>query len=96
MGLLHGWCLGTLPFVVFDHLLTWPIGRNKSNRTKVSTCLFNGELLAQLRCDDIAQGALDIFNEEGLSVRRSVEAGNVVEGLGGSMVGWKENTLGSS
>lgn len=51
------------------------------------------ELLAQFRCDEIATVALASFNEEVRSVRRPIEAGNVVDGLGRMMVGWKEAAL---
>jgi protein SEY1 len=53
------------------------------------------ELLAQFR-DEIAKAALDVFSEEVHSERRPVDAGRVVEGLGGLISGWKETTLGSS
>ncbi|KIM21081.1 hypothetical protein M408DRAFT_333668 [Serendipita vermifera MAFF 305830] len=51
------------------------------------------ELLAQFRCDEISAAALAAFNEDVRTVRRPVEAGTVVEGLGGTMAGWKEVTL---
>jgi len=54
------------------------------------------ELLAQFRCDEISAAALAVFNEEVRSVRRSVEAGTVVEGLGGLMASWKETALSES
>jgi hypothetical protein len=41
------------------------------------------ELLAQFHCDEIVEVVLYLFNEKFHSVRRSVEAGNVVEGLCG-------------
>jgi Root hair defective 3 GTP-binding protein (RHD3) len=52
--------------------------------------------LAQFRCDEIVKTALDVFNEQVWSVRRPVEARNVVEGLSGLIARWKEATLCSS
>jgi len=54
------------------------------------------ELLAQFRCDEISTAALATFNEDVRPVRRPIEAGTVVKGLGGLMAGWKETTLGAS
>ncbi|PVF94313.1 root hair defective 3 GTP-binding protein [Serendipita vermifera] len=53
------------------------------------------ELLAQFRCDEISTVSLAVFNEEVRSVRRSVEAGTVVDGLGKLMATWKSNALAS-
>ncbi|KAG8871574.1 Dynamin-like GTPase that mediates homotypic ER fusion [Serendipita sp. 405] len=53
------------------------------------------ELLAQFRCDEIAAVSLSVFNEEVRSVRRPVESGNVIDGLGSMMTSWKENALNS-
>lgn len=53
------------------------------------------ELLAQFRCDEIGAAALAVFNEEIRGVRKPVEAGNVVEGLGAMMATWKETALAS-
>jgi hypothetical protein len=47
------------------------------------------ELLAQFRCDEISGVALAEFNEQAKSQKRPVEAGRVVEGLGGLMRTWR-------
>jgi hypothetical protein len=51
------------------------------------------ELLAQFRCDEISAGALAEFNEQAKSQKRPVEAGQVVEGLGGMMRSWRTQAL---
>ncbi|KAF5351989.1 hypothetical protein D9756_007623 [Leucocoprinus leucothites] len=51
------------------------------------------ELLAQFRCDEISAGALAEFNEQAKSQKRPVEAGQVVEGLGGMMRNWRTQAL---
>ncbi|VDB95922.1 unnamed protein product [Peniophora sp. CBMAI 1063] len=51
------------------------------------------ELLAQFRCDEIAQGALLEFNEQAKSQKRPIEIGKVVEGLGKSMRAWRTQAL---
>lgn len=51
------------------------------------------ELLAQFRCDEISAGALSEFNEQAKSQKRPVEAGQVVEGLGGMMRNWRTQAL---
>jgi hypothetical protein len=51
------------------------------------------ELLAQFRCDEISAGALAEFHEQTKSHKRPVEAGQVVEGLGGMMKGWRTQAL---
>lgn len=51
------------------------------------------ELLAQFRCDEIASVALVDFNEQAKSQRRPIEAGKVVEGLGGMMRQWKKAAI---
>lgn len=52
------------------------------------------ELLAQFRCDEISAVALSEFNEQAKSQKRPVEAGKVVEGLGGMMKTWRQDALG--
>jgi len=51
------------------------------------------ELLAQFRCDEISSVALAEFTEQSKSQRRPVEAGHVVEGLGGLMRSWRSQAL---
>ena len=51
------------------------------------------ELLAQFRCDEIAAGALTEFNEQAKPQRRPVEAGKVIDGLGGMMKSWRSGAL---
>ncbi|KAF8197871.1 root hair defective 3 GTP-binding protein-domain-containing protein [Pholiota molesta] len=51
------------------------------------------ELLAQFRCDEISAVALSEFNEQAKSQKRPVEAGKVVEGLGGMMKTWRQDAL---
>ncbi|KAI0058805.1 root hair defective 3 GTP-binding protein [Artomyces pyxidatus] len=51
------------------------------------------ELLAQFRCDEISAGASAEFNEQAKSQKRPVEAGRVVDGLGGMMRSWREQAL---
>ncbi|KAJ6498856.1 RHD3/Sey1 [Mycena sanguinolenta] len=51
------------------------------------------ELLAQFRCDEISTVALAEFNEQAKSQRRPVEAGRVVDGLGGMMRTWRTDAL---
>ena len=54
------------------------------------------ELLAQFRCDEISAVALSEFNEQAKSQKRPVEAGKVVEGLGGMMRAWRTDALSTS
>ncbi|KAG9316752.1 protein SEY1 [Chiua virens] len=51
------------------------------------------ELLAQFRCDEISAAALVEFNEQAKSQKRPIEAGRVVERLGGLMKNWRDQTL---
>ncbi|KAE9403661.1 root hair defective 3 GTP-binding protein [Gymnopus androsaceus JB14] len=51
------------------------------------------ELLAQFRCDEISAGALAEFNEQAKPQKRPIEAGKVVEGLGGMMRSWRVMAL---
>ena len=51
------------------------------------------ELLAQFRCDEIAAAALSEFNEQAKPQRKPVEAGRVVDGLGGMMRAWRSGAL---
>ncbi|KIJ18584.1 hypothetical protein PAXINDRAFT_8839 [Paxillus involutus ATCC 200175] len=51
------------------------------------------ELLAQFRCDEISATALAEFNQQAKSQKRTVEAGRVVEGLGGLMRDWRDQAL---
>jgi hypothetical protein len=52
------------------------------------------ELLAQFRCDEIAGVAIELVREGVKGVRRIVESGKVVEGLGEDMEGWRTRALG--
>lgn len=51
------------------------------------------ELLAQFRCDEISAGAIAEFNEQAKSQKRPIEAGQVVQGLGGMMKNWRTQAL---
>lgn len=46
------------------------------------------ELLAQFRCDEIAAGVIELFAASSKSVRKPIEAGSVIDGLGGLMSKW--------
>jgi hypothetical protein len=52
------------------------------------------ELLAQFRCDEISSVALAEFTEQSKSQRKPIEAGRVIEGLGGLMRNWRSQALG--
>ena len=54
------------------------------------------ELLAQFRCDEIANVALEQFNQRVKPLRKPVEGGNVVADLGKSMKSWRDEALGAS
>ena len=54
------------------------------------------ELLAQFRCDEISGVALAEFGEQAKSQKRPVEAGRVVDGLGGMMRSWRTVALSKS
>ncbi|KAJ8584278.1 root hair defective 3 GTP-binding protein [Rhizopogon salebrosus TDB-379] len=51
------------------------------------------ELLAQFRCDEISSVALAEFTEQSKSQRKPIEAGRVIEGLGGLMRNWRSQAL---
>lgn len=52
------------------------------------------ELLAQFRCDEIAAVAVSKFLAGGVKdVRKVVERGDVVEGLGAVMAGWRDGAI---
>ncbi|KIK98484.1 hypothetical protein PAXRUDRAFT_823843 [Paxillus rubicundulus Ve08.2h10] len=51
------------------------------------------ELLAQFRCDEISTTALTEFNQQAKSQKRTIEAGRVIEGLGGLMRDWRDQAL---
>jgi len=52
------------------------------------------ELLAQFRCDEIAAVAVSKFLSGGVrDVRKVVERGDVVEGLGAVMAGWRDGAI---
>lgn len=46
------------------------------------------ELLAQFRCDELAAGVTELFNASAKAVRRPIESGKVVAGLGKLMTEW--------
>lgn len=54
------------------------------------------ELLAQFRCDEISAVALTEFGEQAKSQKRPIEAGKVVDGLGGMMKNWRMDALSKS
>ncbi|KAJ9104579.1 Dynamin-like GTPase that mediates homotypic ER fusion [Naganishia friedmannii] len=51
------------------------------------------ELLAQFRCDEIAAMVLEAFQDASKGVRRPVESGSVLDGLGGMMNDWRTTAL---
>ncbi|WWC61965.1 protein SEY1 [Kwoniella dejecticola CBS 10117] len=52
------------------------------------------ELLAQFRCDELSAAVTETFLASSKIVRKPVEAGQVVEGLGALMRDWLETALG--
>ena len=54
------------------------------------------ELLAQFRCDELAAAVLEAFNTSSKVVRKPVEAGSFVQGLGAMMRDWLSTALGAS
>jgi hypothetical protein len=52
------------------------------------------ELLAQFRCDEIAAVVVEAFLAASKAVRRPVESGSVVQGLGGMLGDWRSTALG--
>ncbi|WWC89135.1 protein SEY1 [Kwoniella dendrophila CBS 6074] len=52
------------------------------------------ELLAQFRCDELSAAVTEAFLASSKAVRRPVEAGQVVDGLGALMKDWLETALG--
>ncbi|WWD03363.1 protein SEY1 [Kwoniella europaea PYCC6329] len=52
------------------------------------------ELLAQFRCDEISASATETFLASSKVVRKPIEAGQVVEGLGVLMKDWLDTALG--
>lgn len=51
------------------------------------------ELLAQFRCDEIANVALEQFAQQVKPFRKPIESGKVVEDLGKSMRSWRDEAL---
>ncbi|TXT04042.1 uncharacterized protein COLE_07739 [Cutaneotrichosporon oleaginosum] len=51
------------------------------------------ELLAQFRCDELAAGVTEVFNVSAKTVRRPIESGKVVPGLGKLMAEWLQVAL---
>lgn len=52
------------------------------------------ELLAQFRCDEIAQVVIEAFLTASKATRRPVETGSLIQGLGALMVEWRTTALG--
>lgn len=52
------------------------------------------ELLAQFRCDEIASAAFALFSKDIKAFRRPIEAGEILESLGGDMAGHRQTALG--
>jgi hypothetical protein len=52
------------------------------------------ELLAQFRCDELSAAVLEGFNASSKIVRKPVDAGTVVEGLGALFRDWLSTALG--
>jgi hypothetical protein len=53
------------------------------------------ELLAQFRCDEIAQVVIETFLAESKATRRPVETGSIIQGLGALMSEWRSAALGA-
>lgn len=51
------------------------------------------ELLAQFRCDEISTVVLEAFHAASKAVRRPVEGGSVIAGLGGMMEDWRTTAM---
>jgi len=51
------------------------------------------ELLAQFRCDEIAAVVFEQFEAASKGVRKPVETGSVLEGLGGMMGDWRATAM---
>lgn len=51
------------------------------------------ELLAQFRCDEISTVVLEAFFAASKGVKRPVEAGSVISGLGGMMEDWRTTAM---
>lgn len=54
------------------------------------------ELLAQFRCDEIAAVVLEQFEAASKGVRKPVETGSVLDGLGGMMGDWRSTAMSQS
>jgi hypothetical protein len=52
------------------------------------------ELLAQFRCDEIATVVVEAFMTSSKMVRKPVETGSIVEGLGAFMRDWIDVAMG--
>lgn len=51
------------------------------------------ELLAQFRCDEISASVLEAFQDAFKGVRKPIESGSVLDGLGGMMNDWRSTAL---
>lgn len=51
------------------------------------------ELLAQFRCDELAAGVIEVFNASAKVMRRPIESGKVIPGLGKHMAEWLHTAL---
>lgn len=51
------------------------------------------ELLAQFRCDEISASVLEAFQDAFKGVRKPIESGSVLDGLGGMMNDWRTTAL---
>ncbi|GHJ84624.1 hypothetical protein NliqN6_1026 [Naganishia liquefaciens] len=51
------------------------------------------ELLAQFRCDEITASVLEAFQDAFKSARKPIDAGSVLDGLGGMMNDWRTTAL---
>ena len=54
------------------------------------------ELLAQFRCDEIAAVVVEGFLASSKAIRRPVESGSIVDGLGSLMRDWLSTAMGMS
>lgn len=51
------------------------------------------ELLAQFRCDEISASVLEAFQDAFKGLRKPIESGSVLDGLGGMMTDWRTTAL---
>ncbi len=52
-------------------------------------------MLAQFRCDELAKAVTETFEASAKAVRRPVQSGSVVEGLGALLRDWLSTAIGT-